>query len=407
MILRADYFTQAINNLTQRSLRTWLTMIGIFIGVALVVGLISLGQGMQEAIIGQFSSLGTNTITIQAAGGGFGPPGTFQSVFVGTEDLDDIKKVSGVDESFGRLIEPVRVEIDDDRSVGYMASIPNDDDERELAIIIPFEMIIEDGRMLGLDENNGIIIGNRLADTDRDNPLRVGDKVFLNDESFRVVGILEKTGNPQFDTVFWITEEALRELTSEEEKFGLIVARVENSDDVDEVRDAIAKQLRKERGVEEGREDFTIETAQETIDSLNTILGAVKAVLIGIAAISLLVGGVGITNTMYTSVLERTREIGIMKAIGATNNDILSIFLIESGMLGLAGGTIGIGIGLSLAFLVQFASGAGGATLVEAHVSLGLILGALSFSFFVGALAGVTPARGASKMKPVEALSRG
>lgn len=384
-------------------------MIGIFIGVALVVGLISLGQGMQNAIIGQFSSLGTNTITVQAAGGGFGPPGTMQSITIGQSDLHVIQKVAGVDEAFGRLIEPVTVETKKKKSFGYMASIPNVASERQLSLTIPFEFTIEEGRMLGRDEKSGVIIGNKLSTGDSyGDPLRVGDKLMLNGKSFDVVGVLEKTGNPQFDTVFWLNEDVVRTLIGDDEKFGLIVARVEDGKDVDAVKEAIAKDLRKKRDVKLGREDFSVETAQETIDSLNSILGAVKAVLIGIATISLLVGGVGITNTMYTSVLERTREIGIMKAIGATNNDILSIFLIESGMLGLAGGLIGIAIGLGLAFLVQFVSSAGGgAALIEAYVSFGLIFGALAFSFVVGAIAGVTPARQASKMKPVEALSRG
>ncbi len=384
-------------------------MIGIFIGVALVVGLISLGQGMQNAIVGQFSALGTNTIIIQAAGGGYGPPGTMQSITIGKSDLRVVQKVAGVQEAFGRLIEPVTIVAKKKTTFGYMASIPNNPAERSLSLTIPFEFVIAQGRMLGSNEKSGVIIGDKLASSDAVGyPLRVGDKIMLDGKSFDVVGVLEKTGNPQYDTVFWLNEDVLRSLIGNNDKYGLIVARVDNGKNVDTVKEAIAKALRRERNVKVGREDFSIQTAQETIDSLNKVLGAVKAVLIGIATISLLVGGVGITNTMYTSVLERTREIGIMKAIGATNNDILSIFLIESGVLGLAGGIVGIALGLGMAFLVQFLSSAGGGSaLIEAYVSVGLIVGALAFSFIVGAIAGVTPARQASRMKPVEALSRG
>ena len=120
--------------------------------------------------------------------------------------------------------------------------------------------------------------------------------------------------------------------------------------------------------------------------------------------IAIIVGGIGIMNTMYTSVLQRTRDIGIMKAIGAKNSDILLIFLIESGILGLVGGAIGILIGVALSKLVEFASFQSGITLFQAYFPWYLIAGALAFSFIVGVLSGILPARQASKLKPVDAL---
>jgi len=128
-------------------------------------------------------------------------------------------------------------------------------------------------------------------------------------------------------------------------------------------------------------------------------------VLIGIAAISLLVGGIGIANTMYTAVLERTKEIGIMKATGAQNKDILLIFVIESGLLGIIGGLIGIAIGFGLSSAVEFlARNFIGTNLIEAYFSYWLLFGALLFSFFIGAIFGVMPARHAASLQPVDAL---
>jgi len=127
-------------------------------------------------------------------------------------------------------------------------------------------------------------------------------------------------------------------------------------------------------------------------------------VLIGIATISLLVGGIGIMNTMYTAVLERTREIGIMKAVGAKNQDIMLIFLLESGTLGLIGGTIGVVLGIGLAKGVEIMAEYGGFGLLKASMSPSLILGALAFSFVVGSISGLLPARRASQLQPVEAL---
>ena len=146
-----------------------------------------------------------------------------------------------------------------------------------------------------------------------------------------------------------------------------------------------------------------MQTSEELIKSVNTILGVVQAIFIGIAAISLLVGGIGIMNTMYTSVLERTHDIGIMKAIGARNSDILSIFLLESGLLGLAGGAIGVLLGVGLSKLVEY-FGSQSVGMLQASFSWHLIGGALAFSFIVGMISGALPARQASRMHPVEAL---
>jgi putative ABC transport system permease protein len=145
-------------------------------------------------------------------------------------------------------------------------------------------------------------------------------------------------------------------------------------------------------------------TAAQLSETVGGILSAVSAVLIGIGAISLLVGGVGIMNTMYTSVVERTREIGIYKALGAENNTILMLFLVESGLIGLIGGLIGIVLGFGMALLVEIIGKQMGVGLLHAWVSWELTAFALLFSFSIGVLAGFLPSRSASQMDPVDAL---
>jgi len=141
------------------------------------------------------------------------------------------------------------------------------------------------------------------------------------------------------------------------------------------------------------------------METFSNIFGIVQGVLVGIAAISLLVGGIGIMNTMYTSVLERTKEIGTMKAIGAKNSDILQIFLFESGLLGLVGGAIGVALGAGLGKGVQYAAAILlDSDLLQASITLPLVLGALTFSFLIGSLSGIFPAMQAAKLKPADAL---
>jgi putative ABC transport system permease protein len=157
--------------------------------------------------------------------------------------------------------------------------------------------------------------------------------------------------------------------------------------------------------VTEKTEDFSILTPDKLLASFGTILSIITVFLVGIAAISLVVGSIGIMNTMYTSVLERTKEIGTMKAIGAKNSDILLVFMIESGLLGLLGGIIGAFLGLGLAFLVaNIASTALGENIITVSVNYTLLFGAIAFSFAVGLFSGLAPAWQASKLKPVDAL---
>ena len=142
------------------------------------------------------------------------------------------------------------------------------------------------------------------------------------------------------------------------------------------------------------------------METFTSITDAIKAVLIGIAAISIIVGGIGITNTMYTSVAERTREIGIMKATGARNSSILTLFLIESGLLGLIGGVFGLLAGYGISLVASYAAMQAAGIEINAALSLAMIIGSLLFSFTIGAVSGITPARAAAKLQPVEALRK-
>lgn len=176
---------------------------------------------------------------------------------------------------------------------------------------------------------------------------------------------------------------------------------------MNKVAEDIEKELKKERGekLSEKSQTFDVLTSEQLLNTFGDVLGIVQAVLVGIAAISLLVGGIGIMNTMYTAVIERTREIGTMKAVGAKNSDILMIFLFESGLLGLVGGAIGIGIGIGMGKIAEYmAADALGSNLFQAAFPWYLIAGALTFSFLIGTISGVLPALQAAKLRPADAL---
>jgi len=402
-----DYFLLAFKSLTQRRLRSWLTMIGIFIGIAAVVSLLSLGQGLQEAVYQQFAALGANTITVQAKGGGFGPPGTLAATNITEQDLARVKRVSGVQRAFGRLVRPAEVEFNSARNVKkfiYIGSFPKEPEDREF-LITARDMQIQDGRMLDKRDKFKVIIGNKYNREEIfGRELVVGDKLTINDFRVEIVGVLARTGSPEVDIAFFLNEDPFEDVFDIKDEYDVIIARASKGRSVETVSEGIKQALRRFRNVDKGEEDFTVETSEDLLNTFNSILAIIQTVLVGIAGISLFVGGIGITNTMYTSVLERTKEIGIMKAVGARNRDIMIIFLIESGLLGLAGGVIGVIIGIGLSKAVEYGARAAGISLLQAYFPWYLILGSLAFSFIVGSLSGLMPAKRASAMHPAEAL---
>ena len=400
-----DYFLLALGNLKHRGLRSWLTILGVFIGIAAVVSLISMGQGLEAAITGQFGALSVDTLTIQNKGTGFGPPGSTVVEKLNNHDLEIIESVSGVDLVVPRLIRVGSLEYNKITGFGFATDIPEEKERREF-IYDNFNIKAEEGRLLQQGDTEKVMLGNFFLDTDDfEKDFRVGKTVRLNGEDFEIIGILEQSSTFQLNSVVFMATSDLQDIFEIEDEYDLIVVKIKDKDNLEEIGEEIERKLRRDRNEKEDEETFSVETPLQSLESVNLILNIINLIVIGIAAISLFVGGIGIANTMYTSVVERTREIGIMKAIGAKNREILYIFLIESGLLGLVGGIAGALLGLGGALAISgIANQALGADLFIVSVSYPLLLSAVSFSFFVGVLSGILPAIQASKLNVVDAL---
>lgn len=399
-----DSFRYAAKSLRHRRLRSWLTVIGVFIGIAAVVALISLGQGLEQAIVSEFSSLGTDRLTISARGG-FGPPGLGAANPLDDSDLRVVQRSQYVQEAAGRIIRPTSLTFNDQTISVFIATFPEDRNERAV-IERFFNPEILDGRFLEPGEIGSVVIGTNIADNARiGREIEVGRNILLENETFRVRGILESRGNPQSDNAIFVNEQDARNVLNLPSEYSVIVAQATSNQEVTLARESIEHNLRRHRGVAERQEDFSVQTPEDLLNTFQNILGIVTGVLVGIALISLFVGGVGIMNTMYTAVVERKKEIGIMKAVGATNERILSLFLIESGLIGLIGALLGVLAGAGFAKAVELiAAQALGPSVLVASTPWWLIAGALAFGFIVGTLSGVWPARRAARLPPVEAL---
>lgn len=388
----------------RRKIRSWLTMVGIFIGIMAVVALISLGQGLQASINEEFKKLGSNRITISPGGAFLGPGGaSLATGKIKEKDLEVVKGVKGVDSAAGILVKNARVEYEGEIDFLNTWGFPTSSEGEKMVEGISF-FEVERGRQLKKGDKYRVVVGYTIAEDTFDKKIEVGSKIKIKDKTFEVVGIQKKAGTGVHDLVVRIPLETSREIYNEPEEISTVFALSQEGYEPAKVAEEIKKGLRKFREVEEGEEDFTVQTAEQTIGQLNQILDIVNLAIIGIAMISILVGGIGIMNTMYTTVLERTAEIGVMKAVGARNSQIMALFLVESGLLGLVGGAVGLLLGLGMAKLGELLAVSLGAGIFKIFINSYLIFGALIFSLLVGAISGLLPARQAALMQPVEAL---
>lgn len=403
--MQSDYLILALKNLKHRGIRSWLTLLGIFIGVTAVVSLIGLGNGLQAAVGAQFGISSTQVITVQAGGiNAFGAPGSGAANKLTTADADAINRLSSVDMAIPRNIETIRVEFNDMLNIMSAISIPYGEEKKRGWEVMDLEA--EKGRLLQDSDLKKVVLGNNFIGDDNgfDRGIETGNKIIINDEKFEVVGILKKKGSLIFDNIILINDDILEDLAGYGDEVDLIAVVVKDSNLMDRAVEDVEKLMRNRRDVKEGEEDFEVSTPEVMMETVNSILGGVQAFIVIIASISILVGALGIVNTMTTSVLERRKEIGIMKAIGAKNGQVFMQFFFESGMLGLMGGLVGVVLGTIVG--IAGTAGINGflGTELSPVIDFILIGGALTGSFIIGAVAGIVPAMNAAKQNPVEAL---
>ena len=399
-----NYFFIATRNLLHRKLRSLLTIIGIFIGIAAVVALVSLSTGLNNVVNSEFQKLGSDKVIIMPGDMMMMGPGMSAKPLT-DDDARAIKTVNGVKLVGSILLKVALVEFSGERKSAYTMGIPPDG---------PTLKMLEDSEGVELDQGRNfkpsdkykVALGAALADGKSvfKKKIRIGNKITINGKEFEVIAILTSAGAASRDKAVYMPLDAAREVFGEPTAVTEMVAQAEPGVDPNKLGDAIKKKLRQRRGEKEGEESFSVQTPEQLQATFGSILLVIQIVIIGIAAISLLVGGIGIMNTMYTSVLERTREIGIMKAVGARNRDVWLIFLTESGLLGLVGGLVGVSIGVGIAVVAEMAAAQAGVSIFKANLAPELIVGALAFSFFVGAFSGFLPARQAASLKPADAL---
>ena len=403
-----EYFLLAFRNVKRRGIRSILTLVGIIIGIATVVSLISLGAGLQNAVLSQFGISSTEVIAVQAGGiNSAGPPGTGVSKPLTDKDVVAIEKINSVESAIPRHIETVRIEFDDKLAIGIAADVPDGSKRKTLYDILELKALY--GKLLEDGDTNKVILGNNFYfdnKNDFNKKIETGDKIKINGEEYEVKGILKKKGSFIFDNIILLNEDELSQITNFGEEVDIISVKVKSKDLVEEAQKDIESLLRKRRDVSLGEEDFEVSTPQAALEQVNQIITGINIFVVMIAAISIFVGAIGIINTMTTSVLERVKEIGVMKAIGARNKDVFYQFLIEAGLLGFVGGMIGVILGSILGYLGTLAINSFIGAETAPALSLILIFTTLFGSFILGVISGIIPAINATHQKPAEALRK-
>lgn len=386
--------------------RSFLTMLGVIIGVGSVILLTSIGTGIQRFIEEQFEGLGAQSVVIYPfqvfndEGGFSDADEQISSLSAGQFTLQDIRAL----EKYTDLIEAVMPEASGQDTVAFQGS---SEKVPVVGTTVAYEVVrntkAEKGRWFtSQEESSGqrvAMLGSNIAEELFGNTDPVNKTIRLGGTAFTVVGVAESKGGgfggPRFDDYVIIPLDAFFRMYDTRE-FGAITVKVRRQDLVEPTIDRISEYMLNEADRDE--EEFEVFDQRQILDSINQILSMLTLALGGIAAISLVVGGIGIMNIMLVSVTERTREIGLRKALGATPNQILVQFLIESALLSVLGGMIGVGIAATLSLLVSVLAG------FPSAITISSVMMAFSVSFIVGVVFGVVPARKASQLPPIEAL---
>ena len=422
----ASLIKTSLLSLKANKLRTGLTVLGIVIGIAAIMIVFSAGAAIEKLILAEVESFGTDVIETEIklptnktgmAGEQQSASGLVSGVQVTTlslEDMEDINKLPNITGGYSAVMNQKQVSYLQERKKSFLLGTNEsyiDIDKSEIAT----------GRFFTEEENSSLkevaVIGSKIKKDLFGQSRALGEKIKIGNSKFKIIGVMEERGSVltlNFDEYIYIPIRVLQKKIMGVDYVTYMVHQVKNMDEADKTAERARAILRDNHNInppynpktgklETNRDDFRVVTMEEMMEMLNIITDAITILLLAIVGISLLVGGVGITNIMYVVVNERTSEIGLRKSVGARKKDVLIQFLIESILITLLGGILGILIGIGASYLISQGAGYYGLAW-EFTIPIKSYLTALGFSLVFGVIFGLYPARKAATLDPITAL---
>ena len=400
MVIGKESVKYSLNNIRKRKARSVLTVLSIFVGIATIFIFVSFGWGLYDYVDEFTSSSSADKLMIMPKSAGM--PGLDTTFKLLDEDVQVVENTAGVYEATGIYMNVGEVAQNDLKKYIFVTSY-----DPSLPLIMELSNIeVIEGRALRAGDSGKVTMGYNYLIKNRIFPkaYALNSKIEVQGQDLRIVGFYESVGNPQDDSNIYVTNDFMPELFPDKElSYGMILARADK-DNVDEVSERVEKKLRQFRDLDEGKEDFTVDSFASLLESYMVVMDIVVGFIILIAFISIIVSAVNTANTMITSVLERFKEIGVLKSIGARNSEIFKIFLFESGFLGFVAGCIGVLAGWGASNLGANIMDGLGYGFLSPHYSWVLFGGLILFATFTGAISGMIPAWRASKINAVDAL---
>lgn len=391
-----DIFEMSLKSLTRQQIRSLLTLAGVVIGIAAIVCLLSISEGLNLSVNDQFEKMGTNVVYLL----GLNPmSGSSNSIEFTDEDISWTEGISGVDYTFPLYMASGTMEANGQKTSVMIMSA----DIEKAEIFTKYGYFeVSEGRSIEKKDSQGILISKKLAEDYFDKDLTARKMVTINDIPYRIVGIQKKlekmVGGQDPSNMVMMTISAFDRIVPDKKPVYLVIITLSREDN-----QYVADKLTSHFEDKYGEKSVYVYTTEQVLETVNSLYSVITFFLIGISVIALIVGGVGIMNAMVTSVIEKTKEIGIMKALGASNFIILMIFIVEAALIGLIGGALGTLLGYGLSQIIAlFASQSG--FILEGVISIEITLIGLGFSTIVGIVSGFIPAWNAANLDPIEAL---
>ena len=408
-----QFFRTVLKGLLNNKLRSFLTMLGIIIGVASVVIIMSLGSGAQSLILDQVKSLGSNTVGVMPGKSEKNaPPASAMGIVITTLTYDDAMAINNKNK-VPNVIDVVAYSKGVATVLRRDVNIDTNISGTTIGLLTVEDGDVEEGRFFSKNEEKNLakvaVLGYSVKKDLFGDSDAVGKKIKIKKVNFEVIGVMKERGTVAFqdyDNQIFIPIRTMQKLILGVNHIGLFRAKVDKKENMEKATEDIAVTLRERHNIIDqsgDSDDFTVRSSEEAMDMISVITDSLNIFLAAMAALSLLVGGIGIMNIMLISVNERTREVGLRKAVGAKGRNILGQFLTESVFLTVLGGLIGVVVGVVISFLISVLInflGYNWSFIVSFRsIFLGVFIAAL-----VGIIFGLYPARKASKLSPMEAL---